>query len=65
MLTKVEEPSKYGVVVTEPDGKVKSFIEKPKEFISNRINAGIYILNGAILSRIELRPTSIEREIFP
>jgi len=65
MLTKVEEPSKYGVVVTEPDGKVKDFIEKPKEYISNRINAGIYILNGSMLKRIELRPTSIEREIFP
>jgi len=65
MLTKVDEPSKYGVVVTEADGKVKDFIEKPKEFISNRINAGIYILNGPILNRIELRPTSIEREIFP
>jgi len=65
MLTKVEEPSKYGVVVTEPNGKVKDFIEKPKEFISNRINAGIYILNGSMLSRIQPKPTSIEREIFP
>jgi len=65
MLTKVDEPAKYGVVVTEPDGKVNSFIEKPKEFISNRINAGIYILNGTMLNRIEPKPTSIEREIFP
>jgi len=65
MLTKVEDPSKYGVVVTEADGKVKSFVEKPKEYISNRINAGIYILSGAILARIDLKPTSIEREIFP
>jgi mannose-1-phosphate guanylyltransferase len=65
MLTKVDEPSKYGVVLTAPNGQVKDFIEKPKEFISNRINAGIYILNGTMLSRIEPKPTSIEREVFP
>jgi len=65
MLTQVDEPAKYGVVLTEADGKVKDFVEKPKEFISNRINAGIYIFNGSILNRIEPKPTSIEREIFP
>lgn len=31
----------------------------------NRINAGIYIFNRQILDRIELKPTSIEKEIFP
>jgi len=33
--------------------------------VGNRINAGLYIFNPSILSRIELRPTSIEKEIFP
>eukprot|EP00741_Cyanophora_paradoxa_P001926 tig00000523_g1865.t1 len=65
MTTPVEEPSKYGVVVSEPDGKVLRFVEKPKEFVGNKINAGIYIFNPAILNRIELRPTSIEKETFP
>jgi len=65
MLTQVEEPSKYGVVVYEPDGKINKFIEKPKEFISNKINAGLYLFNSSILKRIEPKPTSIEREIFP
>ncbi|KAH8599637.1 mannose-1-phosphate guanyltransferase [Bisporella sp. PMI_857] len=50
VVTKVEEPSKYG---------------KPVEFVGNRINAGIYILNPSVLKRIELRPTSIEQETFP
>ena len=40
-------------------------MEKPVEFVSNRINAGIYIFNTPILDRIELRPTSIEKETFP
>lgn len=65
MLTQVEEPSKYGVVVYEPDGKIKQFVEKPKEFISNKINAGLYLFNASILKRIEMKPTSIEREVFP
>lgn len=39
-MTKVEEPSKYGVVVYKEDGQIENFIEKPQEFISNKINAG-------------------------
>ncbi|CAI9093607.1 OLC1v1029153C1 [Oldenlandia corymbosa var. corymbosa] len=31
----------------------------------NKINAGIYLLNPSVLDRIELKPTSIEKEIFP
>jgi len=64
-VTKVEEPSKYGVVIYDEKGKIGSFMEKPQEFVSNKINAGLYILNSKVLDRIELRPTSIEKEIFP
>jgi mannose-1-phosphate guanylyltransferase len=65
MITKVEDPSKYGVVVTESEGKIVSFVEKPKNFVSNRINAGIYLFNPSIFERIQAKPTSIEKEIFP
>ena len=67
MVTKVEEPSKYGVVVHKPShpSRIDRFVEKPVEFVGNRINAGIYILNPSVLNRIELRPTSIEQETFP
>ncbi|KAI9193331.1 nucleotide-diphospho-sugar transferase [Polychytrium aggregatum] len=66
LVTKVEEPSKYGVVVNHPNSSaIERFVEKPQEFVSNKINAGIYIFNPAILDRIEPRPTSIEKEIFP
>lgn len=40
VVTKVEEPSKYGVVLYSPNGCIENFIEKPQEFISNKINAG-------------------------
>ncbi|XP_013912929.1 PREDICTED: mannose-1-phosphate guanyltransferase beta isoform X1 [Thamnophis sirtalis] len=66
VVTKVEEPSKYGVVVCEADtGIIHRFVEKPQVFVSNKINAGMYILNPSVLKRIQLRPTSIEKEIFP
>ncbi|GAA5933956.1 hypothetical protein JCM1841_002544 [Sporobolomyces salmonicolor] len=66
MVTKVDEPSKYGVVLThQGSSAIDRFVEKPKEFVGNRINAGIYIFNPSILNRIEVKPTSIESEIFP
>lgn len=67
MLTEVEDPSRFGVVVMDPEHphRVQRFVEKPKEYISNKINAGIYILSSKVIKRIEAKPTSIEREIFP
>lgn len=65
MVTRVEEPSKYGVVISSDDGMIQRFVEKPREYVGNKINAGIYIFSREILDRIQLRPTSIEAEIFP
>lgn len=74
ITTQVEDPSKYGVVVVAPGagpmdgvagGRVSKFFEKPKEFVTNRINAGLYIFNKSIIDRIELKPHFLERDIFP
>ncbi|EFO12477.1 hypothetical protein LOAG_16056, partial [Loa loa] len=36
-VTKVEEPSKYGVCVfNEKTGKIDSFVEKPGEYVGNK-----------------------------
>lgn len=64
-VAQVEDPSKYGVVVTDGAGKVERFVEKPKKFVGDKINAGIYCLNPSVLDRIDNRPTSIEKETFP
>jgi mannose-1-phosphate guanylyltransferase len=50
----VEDPSKYGVVVYGQDGQIQQFIEKPEKFISNRINAGLYLFNTKMIDRIEV-----------
>ncbi|KAJ3009181.1 mannose-1-phosphate guanyltransferase [Thoreauomyces humboldtii] len=66
LVTKVEDPSKYGVVVNKPGSSaIERFVEKPKVFVSNKINAGIYIFSPSICDRIEPVPTSIETAIFP
>lgn len=54
-MTKVAEPSNYGVVVTKPNSTIiDRFVEKPVDFVGNRINAGIYLFNPKILDRIEV-----------
>jgi NDP-sugar pyrophosphorylase family protein len=48
------EPWTGGVVETEADGRVRRFVEKPdrKDISTNLINAGIYVLEPAILDAI-------------
>ena len=65
VVTQVEDPSKYGVVIAQPNGEIKKFVEKPSTFVSDKINAGLYLFHTDMIERIPLRPCSIEREIFP
>ena len=56
-MTRVEEPSKYGVVVYKPEnGQIESFVEKPQEYVSNKINAGNLFLLSAIQKPFVLLP---------
>jgi mannose-1-phosphate guanylyltransferase len=67
-LTPVEDPSAFGVVPTDDEGRVVAFIEKPPpgEAPTNLINAGTYVLEPSVLARIpDGRRVSIERETFP
>jgi mannose-1-phosphate guanylyltransferase len=67
-LTAVTDPSRYGLVRTDGEGRVLGFLEKPTadEIDTDLINAGAYVLEPAVLDRVdEGRPVSIERETFP
>ncbi|BAZ14349.1 nucleotidyl transferase [Calothrix sp. NIES-4071] len=57
-----EEVSSYGVVVTEEDGRIKAFQEKPsvEEALSTNINTGIYIFEPEVLNYI---PSGVEYDI--
>ena len=67
-LHKVDDPSMFGVVPTDDDGRVLAFVEKPPpgEAPTDLINAGTYVLEPSVLDRIPSgRRVSIERETFP
>jgi mannose-1-phosphate guanylyltransferase len=67
-LHRVDDPSRYGVVVTDARGRVSAFVEKPPrgEAASDLINAGTYVLEPSVIDRIpQGRRVSVERETFP
>jgi len=67
-LHPVPDPSSFGVVPTDQQGRVTAFVEKPPrdEAPTNLINAGTYILEPPFLDRVPAgRRVSIERETFP
>ncbi|MEH2296677.1 NDP-sugar synthase [Nostoc sp.] len=57
-----EEVSSYGVVVTDEDGRIKAFQEKPsiEEALSTNINTGIYIFEPEVFNYI---PSDVEYDI--
>ena len=67
-LMAVADPSLYGDVEMEPDGRILRFTEKPPpgRSATNTINAGVYVIERETLDLIpEGRVVSIEREFFP
>ena len=67
-LWDVKDPSRYGVVDMDHQGRISEFVEKPEPGTapSNLINAGAYILRSDILDLVEPGvKTSLEREVFP
>lgn len=71
VLTPVENPSAYGLVESDEEGRVLQFREKPKpeelaSLTTNNINAGIYILEPSILDMIPKDENySFEYAVFP
>jgi mannose-1-phosphate guanylyltransferase len=68
LLTPVADPSRYGLVRTAADGRVSTFLEKPRpeEIDTDLINAGLYVLEPEVLDLVPSgRAVSIERDVFP
>ena len=58
----------YGVVVTDKDGRIRAFQEKPtqEEALSNFVSTGIYIFEPEVIDLIPTdRPFDIGSELFP
>jgi mannose-1-phosphate guanylyltransferase/phosphomannomutase len=68
LLTRVENPLQYGVVITEPDGRISRFLEKPtwSEVFSDTVNTGIYILEPSVLDLVPARREfDFSKDLFP
>ena len=63
-----EEPLEYGLVMTDEEGCVTRFIEKPpwKQVFTNRINTGIYILSPKAMQEIPKGQIyDFSKDLFP
>ena len=67
-LTRVKDPTQYGLVLTDEKGYVRRFLEKPSwdEVETNTINAGAYLFEPSVFSHLPAGKTySLERGLFP
>lgn len=67
-LQRVTNPLEFGVVVTDEDGRIVRFLEKPSwgEVFSDTINTGIYVLEPAILDRMQRgKVYDFSKDLFP
>jgi len=67
-LKSVENPLEFGIVVTDEDGRIERFLEKPSwgQVFSDTINTGIYVLEPEVLKHVPAdRPFDFSKELFP
>jgi NDP-sugar pyrophosphorylase family protein len=69
-LVRVPDPSAFGLVPVDADGRVQAFLEKPgpdeEAWVTDLINAGVYVLEPSVLDHVPAgQPSSFERHLFP
>jgi mannose-1-phosphate guanylyltransferase/phosphomannomutase len=67
-LKSVENPLEFGIVVTDDEGRIERFLEKPSwgQVFSDTINTGIYVLEPEVLRHVPTdRPYDFSKELFP
>jgi mannose-1-phosphate guanylyltransferase/phosphomannomutase len=68
ILTKVDVPLEYGVVITNKDGSISGFHEKPSwgEVFSDTVNTGTYILEPEVLKYMDKgKKADFSQDLFP
>src|SRR5216117_225047 len=67
-LKSVDNPLEFGIVVTDQEGRIERFLEKPSwsQVFSDTINTGIYVLEPEVLRHVPAdRPYDFSKELFP
>lgn len=68
LLTRHETPLQYGIVMTDEEGRINKFLEKPSwgQVFSDTINTGIYILEPHVVNMIPYREEfDFSKDLFP
>lgn len=68
LLTRVNKPLQYGIVMTDNDHRITRFLEKPSwgEVFSDTVNTGIYILEPEVLDLIPYQEEfDFSKDLFP
>lgn len=68
LLTRVSKPLQYGIVITDENGKISRFLEKPSwgQVFSDTINTGIYIFEQDVLDLIPYQQEfDFSKDLFP
>ncbi|MGD8190066.1 sugar phosphate nucleotidyltransferase [Brevibacillus ginsengisoli] len=68
VLTHVENPLEFGMVMTDDDGRIVRFLEKPtwSEVFTDTVNTGIYILEPRVLAYIPKdQEFDFSKDLFP
>ncbi|MBC7474590.1 MAG: NTP transferase domain-containing protein, partial [Candidatus Sericytochromatia bacterium] len=68
ILTRVPDPLDFGVVITDNEGRIERFLEKPtsSEIFSDTINTGIYILEPEVLDYLPANAEKdFSKDLFP
>jgi mannose-1-phosphate guanylyltransferase / phosphomannomutase len=67
-LKSVENPLEFGIVVTDSEGRVERFLEKPSwsQVFSDTINTGVYVVEPEVLEHVpDDCPYDFSKELFP
>ncbi len=67
-ITRVDNPLQFGVVVTDDNGRIENFLEKPSwgEVINDKINTGIYVISPDVLDFVPAdKPFDFSKDLFP
>jgi mannose-1-phosphate guanylyltransferase/phosphomannomutase len=67
-LVRVENPLEFGIVVTDDQGRIERFLEKPNwgQVFSDTVNTGIYVLEPEVMDHIPVgQPFDFSKDLFP
>jgi mannose-1-phosphate guanylyltransferase / phosphomannomutase len=67
-LKSVDNPLEFGIVVTDDEGRIERFLEKPSwgQVFSDTINTGIYVLEPEVLKHVPAEGAyDFSKELFP